>query len=157
MKPIKFEDLKMAMTKFNEIFGRHKDVPDPDNTREVMDIIRAQNKIYKSRFLVRAGNMIKSIKIEDVAYFIFEDRNTMIVTFKGRKYPVKQTLDDLENLLNPLQFIRANRQFIVSIDSIDSIHPWFKGRLKLDLSPPQHAELVISSEKSKGFKEWLDR
>ena len=157
LKPIKQEDLQKALDKFHDLFDKKAG---PDFTQEMKvlaNLIQNQQKIYKSRFLVKVGNQIKTISISDIAYFTFEDRTTLLVTKDKRRYPLKQTLDELEELLDPLQFNRANRQFIISIDAIHKIHPWFKGRLKLELSPKQDIDLVISAEKTKGFKEWLDR
>ena len=60
-------------------------------------------------------------------------------------------------MLNPENFYRANRQFIININAINEIHPYFKGRIKLNLSPQQESELIISSEKSRSFKDWLNK
>ena len=157
LKPVKYEEFERAMNKFQEIFVDSRSSFSSTHLIEAAEIIRAQKKIFKSRFLVKAGNLIKSVSIEDVGYFLFEDRLTLLVTHANRKYPVKHTLDELETLLDPIRFFRANRQFIVAIDSIDKIHPYFKGRLKLELTPLQEHDLVISSEKTRGFKDWLDR
>ncbi len=157
LKPIKFPDLKAALDKYHDLFGKPTTQDFGIEMRALASLIQSQQKEYKTRFLVKIGNIIKTISITEVAYFLFEDRTTLIVTKENRRYPLKQTLDELETMLDPHQFTRANRQFIISIDAIQKIHPWFKGRLKLDLNPPQQIDLVISSEKSRGFKEWLDR
>ena len=157
LKPIKFPDLKAALDKYKEIFTKPSDPGFGQEIRALASLIQSKQKSYKTRFLVKAGNLIKTISITDVAYFLFEDRNTLVVTKDKRRYPVKQTLDELEVILDPHQFTRANRQFIISVDAIHKIHPWFKGRLKLELNPPQNVDLVISAEKTRGFKEWLDR
>lgn len=157
LKPVKFQDLKAALDKFHEVFGKKPDQDFGQGMRALASLIQSQQKAYKTRFLVKAGNLIKTISITDIAYFLFEDRTTLIMTKDQRRYPVKYTLDELEEMLDPHQFNRANRQFIVSIDAIQKIYPWFKGRLKLELTPPQEVDLVISSDKTRGFKEWLDR
>ena len=157
LKPVKLEDLKNALNKYHEVFDKNSVPGFTEEMKTLAGLIQGQQKIYKTRFLVKMGNQIKAIPITEVAYFTFEDRTSLLVTKDKRRYPLKQTLDELEELLDPLQFNRANRQFIISIDAIHKIHPWFKGRLKLELSPKQDIDLVISSEKTKGFKEWLDR
>lgn len=157
LKPIKFPDLKAALDKYRELFERPAPQEFGKEMRALASLIQSRQKEYKTRFLVKVGNVIKTISITEVAYFIFEDRTTLLVTKENRRYPVKNTLDELEEMLDPVQFARANRQFIICIDAIQKIHPWFKGRLKLDLKPAQGVDLVISSEKTRGFKEWLDR
>jgi DNA-binding LytR/AlgR family response regulator len=68
-----------------------------------------------------------------------------------------QPLDELVDLLNPQTFFRANRQFIVTFQSIAEIHPYFKGRIKLTLQPAISEEVVISSERTPEFKKWIDQ
>jgi len=157
LKPVKFEDLEAALKKYKEIFESTPTESFSADMQKLAQLIQNQQKEYKSRFLIKVGNIIKTISVNDIAYFQFEDRATLLVTKDNHRYPVNNTLDELEELINPNQFTRANRQFIISIDAIQKIHPYFKGRLKIDLTPKQNVDLVISAEKSKGFKEWLDQ
>ena len=157
LKPIKFEDLKRALDKFEDLFGTKPTIGFSKEMHALASLVQSQQQAYKTRFLVKIGNLIKTISITDVAYFLFEDRMTLLITKEKRRYPIKHTLDELEVILDPQQFTRANRQFIINIDAIRKIHPWFKGRLKLELSPEQDIDLVISAAKTKGFKEWLDK
>lgn len=157
LKPVKLSDLKQALEKYKDLFGQQNTPDFSEEMHALATLIQGKEKIYKSRFLVKVGNVIKTIPVEEIAYFFFEDRTTLLMTKNKHKYPVKHTLDELEEILDPHQFNRANRQFIISIDAIQKIHPWFKGRLKLDLTPSQSIDLVVSSEKTKQFKEWLDR
>ena len=157
LKPITFTDLKSAMDKYREIYAT---APEADFSKEMQALarlIKNQQKEYKRRFLIKMGNTIKTIFISDIAYFLFEDRATLLITRDNHRYPVHYTLDELGKLLNPKQFNRANRQFIISIDAIHKIHPWFKGRLKLELQPKQKKDLEISAEKTNKFKNWLDQ
>ncbi len=157
LKPVKFEDLKAALDKYKEIFESAPSDNFSKDMQMLANLIQNQKKEYKSRFLIKVGNIIKTISIDDIAYFQFEDRTTLLVTDDNRRYPVNHTLDELEQMLDPKKFARANRQFIVTFGAIHKIHPYFKGRLKIDLLPKQSADLVISADKTKGFKAWLDQ
>jgi DNA-binding LytR/AlgR family response regulator len=75
----------------------------------------------------------------------------------SQRLPINNTLDEIDNLINPSVFFRVNRKFIVQFDAIEEIHPYFKGRLKLKLNPHIDEDLVVSTEKSPLFKAWLDR
>ena len=154
LKPVRFEELKLALDKYLSWFG---DPYQQDQLQMLAKTLKQGHQSYKRRFLVRAGNVIKTVPLTDIAYFSSMDRTTQIVTSNGRQYPIRQNLDELESLLDPMQFYRANRQFIIRIEAIAKIQPWFKGRLKLQLSPPQGVDLVVSSEKTPAFKRWLDR
>ena len=87
-----------------------------------------------------------------VGGFIREDENSM--------HPVYRRIveeDELIEVLNPKVFFRANRQFIVTFQSIAEIHPYFKGRIKLQLNPVSAEEVVISSDRTPEFKKWIDQ
>lgn len=158
LKPIRQEDLRHAMEKYQDIFGSQQQSTAPSLNlaiSELADLLQEHGKTYKSRFLVKMGNTIKSIATTDIAYFQTEDRTTLLITKDNHRYPVNYTLEDLEPLLDPAQFARANRQFLIHIEAIHKIHPWFKSRLKLELQPAASADLVISVERTKAIKTWL--
>ena len=75
---------------------------------------------------------------------------------EGKKYPIDQTLEIVDAQLDAKVFFRANRQYIIGIDFNNEIHPYFKGRLKVALSPEADDQITISSEKTREFKMWLD-
>ena len=79
-----------------------------------------------------------------------------MVTFEGKKLPLDQPLEELEGLINPKNYFRVNRKYIVHFDAVSDIHPYFKGRVKLQLEPDAQDDIVISSEKTPLFKQWLD-
>ncbi|TDI71705.1 MAG: LytTR family transcriptional regulator [Bacteroidetes bacterium] len=73
---------------------------------------------YKCRFLVRSGHGYISIKTDDVAYVISKNKLNYLVSTDDKKYVVDHTMDQLQNLLDPREFQRINRNFIVSNQSI---------------------------------------
>lgn len=82
-----------------------------------------------------------------------------MVTKEGKEYLIDFTLERLTSKLNPDDFFRVNRQVIVRLDCIKEMHSWFKRRIKLDLqpSPSFTDEVIVSAERIKDFKEWLNR
>ncbi len=154
LKPILKEKLEIAIEKFKE---RKANGRFPADFESLYDLIQNQKKSYKSRFLIKSGVKIVAVSIEKVAYFYSQNKLTYLVTKDGKKFPLDQTLEMLEGQLDPEVFMRANRQFILSFNSISEIHPYFKGRLKLELEPASELEIVISAEKTPEFKGWLDQ
>lgn len=75
----------------------------------------------------------------------------------GTNEKISYSLDELEKQLNPDEFFRVNRQYIVRIDSILSINNWFNSRLKVHLKKYPDTEVVVSRERATALKEWLDR
>lgn len=110
---------------------------------------------YKSRFLVKVGQRIRAVKTEEIAYFFSEDKVSFLQTHAAQKFPVDYTLDAVAEMLDPQLFFRANRQFLVHIEAVHEVHPYFKGRVKLSLQPDPETDVVVSSEKTPAFKVWL--
>ena len=154
LKPIEKEKLASSIEKHKNRVAENKF---PADFESLYDLIQHKAKTFKSRFLIRVGNKIVAVPVEKISYFFSQNKLTYIVTKEGKKLPTDQTLEILEEQLNPQSFYRANRQFIISFDSIAEIHPYFKGRLKLDLTPTNEIELVVSAEKTPEFKSWLDQ
>lgn len=154
LKPIEQEKLAESIKKHQQRTAENKFPADFDS---LYNLIQHKAKTYKSRFLIRIGNKIVAVPIEKISYFFSQNKLTYIVTKDGKKLPTDQTLEMLDEQLNPQSFYRANRQFIISFDSISEIHPYFKGRLKLELTPPAEIDLVVSADKTPEFKSWLDQ
>lgn len=152
LKPIQKEKLTIALEKFEV---QHHPSPEFDLSK-IQELIQGEPE-YKSRFLVKFGQRIKAIPVKKIAYFYSRDKLSYLVTFEGQKLPVDQTLEELDGLLNPKNYFRVNRKFIVHFDSVADIHPYFKGRVKLDLEPGIDEDIVVSSEKTPVFKKWLDQ
>lgn len=152
LKPIKKDDLEAAVNKFKKL--RNKETPALDITK-VLESFTAPKTDYKTRFIIRYGEHIKTIKIEEVAYFYTEDKINFLTTFEGRRYTIDYNLDTLESMLDPKTFFRINRQFIISIQSIGEMFSYSKSRVLVKLNPVSKHETIVSTERSGDFKLWL--
>jgi two-component system response regulator LytT len=157
LKPIRSEDLERSLKKWEQLRG----TPQSSNAIDIAAIVKAirpaETPQYKSRFLVHIGDKFLSLAIEQIAYFTTDEKLVMAYTNENKKYPIDYSLDDLEGLLPPSTFFRANRQFICNIQSIKNIHNYFNGKLKLGLQPNPDKEVLVSREKAGQFKAWLDQ
>jgi DNA-binding LytR/AlgR family response regulator len=153
---VDIEDVKFCFDKYRTYFKDVSEVNYIKDLQKLTNLLSQREKEYKKRFMVKVGNVIRSVNVQDIAYFFSQDRINFIVKGNGKKFPIDNTLDEAEEMLDPDVFFRANRQFIININAIAEIHPYFKGRVKLNLEPQQEAELVISADKSRSFKDWLD-
>ncbi len=144
LKPIKREDLNRALSKlrsFKSFFRQDKN--------EIL------NPGYRQRFMVRFGDRIKTITLDEIAYFYSEQKTTFIKTKSEKSYPIDANLDSLEQQTDPRQFFRINRQFLASLDAIADIKVHTKGRVILSLQPGVKEAPVVSSEKAASFKNWI--
>jgi len=148
VKPFDFSELKDAIDKFKKA----RSILSPEL---IQYILEQSNPKYKSRFLVKIGDQLRHIECKDIAYLIFEDGLVMAVTKAKSSLPMDQSLDHLEQLLNPVDFLRLNRKVIARIDSIGKIHSYFNGRLKIELLPPVDEDIIVSRERVVRFKKWM--
>ncbi|HWA34804.1 MAG TPA: LytTR family DNA-binding domain-containing protein [Cyclobacteriaceae bacterium] len=153
LKPVQKEKLEQSLAKLR----LRNQQPSPLSFENVLTYLKAQQPEYKSRFMVRIGQRIMAIPVENIAYFSSESKLTFIVTTDNKRYPFDLPLDEVDQQLDPKIFFRINRQYIVRFSAIAEIHPYFKGRIKLKLNPDQAQEIVVSSERTPEFKRWLDR
>jgi two-component system response regulator LytT len=156
LKPLRKELLEKSLEKFKTINQSFSADDMMVRVQQIIDNYQTGNKTYKSRFAVTKGNAIISIKSDDIAYFYIEDKVLFLSTHENQRHIINYTLEQLEETLNPLHFFRVNRQYIVSINSIEKVHYYFNYKLKLQLKPESPHEVIVSTSKTKDFKNWLD-
>ncbi|GAB5563646.1 MAG: LytTR family DNA-binding domain-containing protein [Winogradskyella sp.] len=151
LKPIDKTELKKALQKFTSITDKRQDVKTDINA-----IRQLFAKEYKKRFMVKIGNQFSTYKVEDIAYFMADEGIIFLHTLNGQKCPIEYSLDQLEEILDPIQFFRINRKFMVSVGAVEEIHSYFNSRLLLKLNPQQKDQIIVSRERTTNFKKWLD-
>ena len=148
MKPIKKNDLERAVSKY-----RQWQLPAGMDYSKLAESMAGQVK--SKRFLIRFGQSIRVVDIQDVAYFFTSDKITFLVTKNGKRYPIDYSLEQLEAIMDNAKFFRINRQFIVNIEAIDEMYAYSKSRVKLSLNPSCDLDTVVSTDRSPVFKKWL--
>lgn len=151
LKPVKKEELAAALGKLDKLRSLLSRNPVPKSATEN----QASPGTYRSRFVVRFGEHIKTIQTEDLAYCYSENKATFARTFDGRTYPMDQNLDALDSQLDPHGFFRINRQYIINIKAIDEMKTYTKARVIVKLNPAVKEAPVVSSERAAEFKQWL--
>ncbi len=154
LKPIKKEDLQRAFNKY-DLFTSDKRSAYLTSIKSFVEKMVSTPIQYRERFLVKQGQKMLSIPIEDIAFFSAKNTLNFIHTKSKQKFVVDYTLDEIEEMVQPNDFFRANRQYILSHEIITEIHPWFNGKLKIEINIPLDEEIVISREKASIFKEWM--
>jgi DNA-binding LytR/AlgR family response regulator len=152
LKPIEREELAQSLAKYRDT----RQTQAPLDVEALLRAMQPQHE-YQKRFMVTAGDKIKSVPIEEVAYFFGQQKYVFLTTKDNRQYIVDFTLGKLEDMLDPQRFFRINRQFIISFDAIASMFAYSKSRVKIELDPPGEIEAIVSIEKAPRFKEWLNR
>jgi DNA-binding LytR/AlgR family response regulator len=151
LKPIKKDELANAIAKFKKIQPATPAI----DIHQLLKSFSNQSQEYKKRFVVRYGEHIKTINIEEVAFFYTEDKVNFLTTKEGRRFAIDFNLDSLESMLDPKTFFRINRQYIIGIHSIAEMFAYSKSRVLVKLNPAAKHETIVSTERSAEFKLWL--
>ncbi|MDZ7808411.1 MAG: LytTR family DNA-binding domain-containing protein [Gracilimonas sp.] len=108
--------------------------------------------------MISIGEKLKKIEVTDIAYFYAMDKSVFCRTFENKVLPIDQSLDALEDLLNPEMFFRINRKFIVNMNAIEQMIAWSRSRIKLELNPSVQDEegTIVSISRSSDFKKWMN-
>jgi len=154
LKPINGKELSNSIKKYSEWYGNKTEQID---FKALINAMQSGTQEYQKRFLVYAGERIKTVFTEEIAYFFAEQKYVYMVTRKADQYIVDYTLDKLETLLDPEQFYRINRQFIIKIYAIKNMYNYPKSRVKLELDPSCKKEAIVSMDRAADFKQWLNK
>ena len=152
LKPVSEEELGAGIEKYYKYKSRMGNLA--ENIKAMMD--QYSTRVYKNRLLINYGGKSRSIAVEDIAYLYAYEKGVYLVTFQDHTFLTDETLDSLDNLLDPAQFFRVNRKFLVNVRAISEIHRYSTRRLKVDVVPPSRFEVIVPAEKIRGFKEWLN-
>lgn len=152
LKPIEKEELQAALDKVH--FIKNKVISDME---QLINLFQEHKTVYRKRFLLPKQNGYKTVVTDDVEYIFSELKITYLVTTQGERIAIQQTLEDLEDELDPGLFFRVNRQCIVNVNSIHMIQNSYNGKLKVLLKKDQTREIIVSKEKAPLVKKWLDR
>ncbi len=110
---------------------------------------------YRRRFLVRQGQKLQSISIDDIYYFYSEERFIFFRTRENQKFLVDYRIEELEKMLDPVCFFRVNRSYLISINAIDQVYPHYGNRLKLQVLLSTPKDIIVSRDRVPQFRAWL--
>ena len=156
LKPIDEDELKNAVDKY------HKQLPKSSNLKVNMDDIRKLlinpiDRKYKKRFTIKIGQHIKIIPTNEIECLYSENKSTYIHSKSNRSYLIDNSLEYWQDSLYPENFFRVNRTFLIHVSAIKDIVAYTNSRLKLVLNSFNEIEIIVSRERVKKFKKWIDR
>lgn len=150
LKPITFTDVSKALKKYEKLSAGLSS----ERISTIGDIVKTRQ--FKDRFLVRLGNHIHSISVDDIALFYAEGRTVFLITNQGKKFILDFKLEDLEMILQPKHFFRVNRTYIVSFAAIKDVLVYTSSRLKITPNVNVEKDIVVSRERVQAFKIWFE-
>lgn len=156
LKPIDEEELEEAVHKYQKRIPKAQPVQlNFDDIKKLLGVTPV-DRDYKKRFTVKIGQHIKMVNTDEVACFYSENKGTYAHTFEGRDYLLDTTLENLEEELAPAKFFRISRKYYINIDAIQDIIAYTNSRLQIKLQSYKAQEVIVSRERVKDFKLWLE-
>lgn len=153
LKPIHQDKLEAALKKYEKLKQHF-------NYRQLLTMTpgaQTSANEWKKRFLVKRGTDYISIKTEEIAYFYAAQKLVCLVDSKSQKFILDQSLADLEKQLDPAQFYRVNRKYLINLNAIRRIKTYPKSKLQLELQPAPSEDIIISQENAAAFKAWMEQ
>ncbi len=154
LKPIDEEELSVAILKFKNQFQKNT-ISNLDFDAIKRMLINPLEKEYKLRFSVKIGQQLKVISVDEIECFYSENKGTYIHTLDNRNYLIDSTLEVVEAEINPKDFYRVSRKFIVPLKAVKEILIYSNSRLKIILPTFKNDEVIVSRERVSDFKEWI--
>ncbi|MFV8322930.1 LytR/AlgR family response regulator transcription factor [Flavobacterium sp. LB3P21] len=154
LKPIDEDDLEIAVSKFKARLPKQETVQlDFEQIKKMLS--NPFEKNHKKRFTVKIGQHLKVIATDEIECFFSENKGTYLHTFDNRNYLIETTLELLEQELDPKDFYRISRKFIIPLKAIKEIVVYSNSRLKVILPSYKEDEVIVSREKVSDFKNWI--
>ena len=151
MKPVEQSELYRALIKFEKQQLAH------NMSANISQLMQSFTKPYKSRFVVKIGEHIQAIEVENIHYFFSEDKATYLRTNEGKKCLVDFALDKVESMVDPKIFTRISRKYLVSFPAIKDILSHSNSRLRLVLAHSDDQDVIVARERVQAFRSWLDK
>ncbi|MFT5823445.1 MAG: DNA-binding LytR/AlgR family response regulator [Crocinitomix sp.] len=152
LKPIESDRLAKALDKVQKL------KPQIDLEKLLnLSLNRPTERQFKSRFMIKVGDKIKAIPIEDVRLFYSMEKGTYLNTINNRNYVLEYPLEQISEMLNPQNYFKISRKYIVHIDAAKEIIAHSNSRLKLKIDGFETESIIVAREKVAAFKAWLDQ
>lgn len=157
LKPIDTDELKAAVDKARTATQQDKALPDLQQLLKALTNPQT-GAGYKEKFIANVRAQWMPVNTTAIACFIKETL-IYIYLFNGERYLLDyNSLDEIEELLNPKVFYRANRQSIINIEAVQTVKTQDNAKLMIRLKEPLNKlEIDMSRLKAPDFKKWLDR
>ena len=155
LKPIDEIELGEAIKKYQDNQPNKKQVTLDFNDIKNL-LVNPIEREYKKRFSIKVGQHIKLINIDEIECFYSENKGTYLFTSDGRNYLIDNTLEQLEETLEPKTFFRINRKFFVNIHAIKDMVSYTNSRLQIKLQTYSEQDVIVARERVKDFKNWLE-
>ncbi|OJU52460.1 MAG: hypothetical protein BGN96_07255 [Bacteroidales bacterium 45-6] len=153
LKPVKGEDVKMALDKLEGFRLMMKWDP------SLLDLLKQSiqpPKDYRKSLLLPSRENFIPLQVSDVAVFFVSDEVLYAYTFGNQKHAIFRPLSELEEEINPADFFRISRQALVNRKAVVEIQPYFNRKVVVKTHVKLPESLVVSRLKVSEFMRWME-
>ncbi len=154
LKPISERELAKALKKLGNLSSRHNYT---NLISEVVKNMRQSAKVHRKSFLFPYKDKLIPVSTDAIAYIYSKNKKAVVTCFNREEYTIDSSLDEFLKQLDPEQFFRANRQYIVSHSAVTDLTIWFDGKIAVNLSVDVPERIIVSRARSTEFKNWFTR
>lgn len=150
LKPVERDRLGRSIQRARDL------VRSPDREEERMAQLLSRISGHASaptKVLVRTGTHMMLVDAADVIYATVQNGAVRIVATEFEGHSNYKTLEDLQSTLGDTTFWRPHRSFIVNINRIQEVVPWFKSNYQLVMSDRGGTEVPVSRGQTKRLRE----
>jgi two-component system, LytTR family, response regulator LytT len=152
LKPINMKSLERAVQKLRGLVATKTD--NADVITNILAAFKESKKVYKSNFLIPHKDKFIPLAVHKIACFYTENKMVKIITEDNQIFHLDSSLEDVYMQLDPAQFYRANRQYIVSHKAIKDISIWFGSKVSINLYVAVPEKIIVSKARVSEFKAW---
>jgi len=152
LKPVSKADVQRSLDKYDGL-KNYVEV----QSQKIDSLGKEMRAGYKSRFMVRIGEHIKSVPTTTIQYFYSYEKSTWCITKDGKKYLLDYPLEQIAPRLDPGFWFRINRKYLIHFDAVTDIIYYTNSRLKVKLAHSEENDIIVARERVREFKDWLDK
>ena len=158
LKPFDKTKINQSLKKFKSLTQTGSNPISPERLQHLLEVVASKTITNKRKsYLVYHQDKLIPLEVNDISWFYKSNQVTYACTISNKKYVINDALDKIQNEVSSVNFYRANRQFIVSKNSIENISIYFNGRLIVNIMPKPDEKIIISKSKATDFKNWLSK
>ena len=151
LKPIARMRLEKAIGKIR----RELEAVEPTHQKldRLVQLVEERPVLQRSKLLVKSGGRLVLVDSDDIIYASIEDGVITVVTRDLEGQSNFRTVEELQSNLDPNSFWRAHRSYLININRIREVVPWFKSSYQLKMDDRKQTEIPVSRAQTRRLRE----
>jgi len=154
MKPVSKARLEKALLRVRRLLEASE--PASQKLDRLVQMMEERPAAHKGKLVVKSGNRLFLVDSDDIIYASIEDGVISIVTSELEGQSNFRTVEELQSNLDPKTFWRVHRSYLVNVNHIKEVVPWFKSSYQLKMQDRKQSEIPVSRAQTRKLRELLN-